>query len=52
MPSLLLVLLAVISGFAITLLGQFMGLLDETLGTKESVVITEASCPGMPSRPG
>ena len=43
MGSFLLPLLAVISGFAITLQGQFMGLLDKSLGTKESVFITYAS---------
>lgn len=43
MGSLLLPVLAVISGFAITLQGQFMGLLDKALGTKESVFITYAS---------
>lgn len=32
--------LAIVSGFAITLQGQFMGLLDKTLGTRESVLIT------------
>jgi transporter family-2 protein len=43
MASAFLPVLAVISGFAITLQGQFMGLLDRTLGTKESVFITYAS---------
>jgi transporter family-2 protein len=43
MGPFLLPLLAVISGFAITLQGQFMGLLDKSLGTKESVFITYAS---------
>ncbi|HSR47588.1 MAG TPA: DMT family transporter [Anaerolineales bacterium] len=36
-------LLALLAGFAITLQAQFMGLLDKTLGTKESVLITYAS---------
>jgi len=39
----LLPLVALVSGFAITLQAQFMGLMDKTLGTKESVVITYAS---------
>ncbi len=43
MSSLLLPVLAIVSGFAITLQGQFMGLLDRALGTKESVFITYAS---------
>jgi transporter family-2 protein len=43
MSQLLIPILAVISGFAITLQGQFMGLLDRALGTKESVFITYAS---------
>lgn len=43
MPSVLLPLLAIISGFAVTLQGQFMGLLDRALGTKESVFLTYAS---------
>lgn len=36
-------ILAIVSGFAITLQGQFMGLLDRTLGSKESVLITYGS---------
>jgi len=36
-------LIALVSGAAITLQGQFMGLLDRTLGTKESVFITYGS---------
>lgn len=43
MTQLTLPLLAVLSGFAITLQAQFMGLLDRTLGTRESVLITYAS---------
>jgi len=35
--------IAVISGLAITLQGQFMGVMDRTLGTKESVFLTYAS---------
>lgn len=38
-----LVLLAIISGVAVTLQGQFMGLMDQGLGTRESVFITYAS---------
>jgi bacterial/archaeal transporter family-2 protein len=37
---LLLILLAVIGGVAIALQGQFMGLMDQRLGTRESVFIT------------
>jgi len=36
-------LIAFVSGVAVTLQGQFMGLLDRTLGTKESVFITYGS---------
>lgn len=36
-------ILAIVSGFAITLQGQFMGLLDRTYGSKESVLITYGS---------
>jgi transporter family-2 protein len=43
MVQLLIPILAVISGFAITLQGQFMGLLDNALGSKESVFITYVS---------
>lgn len=43
MSQLTVPLLAAISGFAITLQAQFMGLLDRTLGTRESVLITYAS---------
>ncbi len=42
MGNLLLPLLAIVSGFAITLQGQFMGLMDKSLGTRESVFITYA----------
>jgi transporter family-2 protein len=37
-----LVILAVIGGAAITLQGQFMGLMDQGIGTRESVFITYA----------
>lgn len=43
MAQLFLPVLAVVSGFAITLQAQFMGLLDRTLGTRESVLITYGS---------
>jgi len=39
---LLLVLIAVIGGVAVTLQGQFMGLMDQGIGTRESVFITYA----------
>jgi transporter family-2 protein len=39
---LLLVLVAVIGGVAVTLQGQFMGLMDQGIGTRESVFITYA----------
>ena len=38
----LLVLIAVIGGVAVTLQGQFMGLMDQGIGTRESVFITYA----------
>ena len=37
------VLIAFAAGIAVTLQGQFMGLLDRTLGTRESVFITYGS---------
>ena len=37
-----LIIIAAIGGTAITLQGQFMGLLDRNIGTKESVFITYA----------
>ncbi len=43
MELILLPILAAISGFAVTLQGQFMGLMDIGLGTRESVVITYVS---------
>lgn len=39
----LLILIAIMGGTAITLQGQFMGLMDLGLGTKESVFVTYAS---------
>lgn len=38
-----LVALGIVSGIAITLQGQFMGLMDKTIGTKESIFITYGS---------
>jgi transporter family-2 protein len=43
MRSLIVPLLAIVSGLAITLQGQFMGLMDRALGTKESAFITYVS---------
>jgi transporter family-2 protein len=43
MNTLFLVGLAVIGGIAVTLQGQFMGLMEQTLGTRASVFITYAS---------
>ena len=40
--SVILILIAVISGAAITLQGQFMGLMDQGIGTRESMFITYA----------
>ena len=34
------VFLAIVAGFAVTLQGQFMAVMDKGLGTKESVLIT------------
>lgn len=39
----LLIIIAVIGGVAVTLQGQFMGLMDQGLGTRESVFLTYAS---------
>jgi transporter family-2 protein len=39
----LLILIAIIGGVAVTLQGQFMGLMDLNIGTKESVFVTYAS---------
>ena len=38
-----LIITAIISGVAVTLQGQFMGLMDRGIGTRESVFITYAS---------
>jgi len=40
MSMVLLLALAIVSGAAITLQGQFMGLMDRALGTRESVFLT------------
>lgn len=40
MTDLTVLLIAVIGGVAVTLQGQFMGVMDQRLGTKESVFIT------------
>ena len=42
MSTLFLILLAVVGGIAVALQGQFMGLLDRTLGTRESIFVTYA----------
>lgn len=42
MSTLFPVLLAVVAGIAVSLQGQFMGLLDRTLGTRESIFVTYA----------
>jgi transporter family-2 protein len=42
MSTLFLVLLAIVAGIAIALQGQFMGLLDQNLGTRESMFVTYA----------
>jgi transporter family-2 protein len=41
--SAILILIAIIGGVAVTLQGQFMGLMDQGLGTRESVFVTYAS---------
>jgi transporter family-2 protein len=41
--TIFLMILAVLGGVAVTLQGHFMGLLDRTLGTRESVFITYGS---------
>jgi transporter family-2 protein len=38
----ILILVAIIGGVAVTLQGQFMGLMDQGIGTRESVFITYA----------
>ena len=42
MDSIFLILLALLGGIAITLQGRFMGLMDQSIGTRESVFITYA----------
>ena len=43
MSMVILLALTVVSGAAITLQGQFMGLMDRALGTRESVFLTYGS---------
>jgi bacterial/archaeal transporter family-2 protein len=43
MDIIFLILLALIGGAAVTLQGQFMGVMDSVIGTRESVFITYAS---------
>ncbi|MGB0564355.1 MAG: DMT family transporter [Spirulinaceae cyanobacterium] len=43
MNPFILPLLAIIAGCAVTLQAQFMGLMDKTLGSQESIVITYVS---------
>lgn len=43
MSTAFLICVAFIAGLAVTLQGQFMGLMDRALGTKESIFITYAS---------
>ena len=40
MSTVFLIFIAFVAGLAITLQGQFMGLMDRALGTKESIFIT------------
>lgn len=40
MNTVMLLVLAIVGGLAVALQGQFMGLMDQRLGTKESVCIT------------
>jgi transporter family-2 protein len=42
MEILFLILLALLGGIAVTLQGQFMGVMDTSIGTRESVFITYA----------
>lgn len=42
MEFIFLILLAVLGGIAVTLQGQFMGVMDQSIGTRESVFITYA----------
>lgn len=42
MSTSIIILLAVICGVAVTLQGQFMGVMDQTMGTRESVFVTYA----------
>ena len=42
MSTLFLILLAFVAGIAVSLQGQFMGLMDRALGTRESIFVTYA----------
>jgi len=42
MSTLFLILLAIVAGIAVSLQGQFMGLLDRGFGTRESIFVTYA----------
>ena len=42
MEFIVLILLALIGGIAVTLQGQFMGVMDQSIGTRKSVFITYA----------
>jgi transporter family-2 protein len=42
MSTLFLVLLAIVAGIAVALQGQFMGVMDRVLGTRESIFVTYA----------
>ncbi len=42
MSTLFLILLAIVAGIAVALQGQFMGVMDRVLGTRESIFVTYA----------
>ena len=42
MSTLFLILLAIAAGIAVSLQGQFMGLLDRAFGTRDSIFVTYA----------
>jgi len=42
MSTFFLILLAIVAGIAVSLQGQFMGLLDRAFGTRESIFVTYA----------
>ncbi len=43
MNTVILVAIAIVGGLAVTLQGQFMGLMEQSLGTRESVFVTYGS---------